>query len=776
MKQKTLIEKLISNPLVQTLVVYVSGSWIILEMTDYFINHYGLVERTRDILLIVILSGLPIAIFLAWFIRRRGAAAAGPSLERQGAGLKSYRGWRRIIKNPWFTIPVVILFILAGFALIRALNHKAKIQWARTELLPEVRSLINMVNREEAYALLKKAEKYIPEDPEFKQLKTQVVNRISILSEPPGAEVNIKEYSAFGDPWKLLGTTPIESIEMPRSSFYRYLVKKTGYDSVLAVLSTRRDTLLVKLFKAGTIPEGMVYVAGYGNERGMDPFPGQKDFYMDRYEVSNRKFKHFIEAGGYQQTAYWEHDFIDGQRKLTWTEAMEIFVDQTGRPGPSTWQAGDYPDGQADYPVNGISWYEAAAYAKFAGKELPTVHHWESGAGFNYMEFWFGFGHKLIPLSNFNNRGPDPVGFNKGLNLYGTYDLAGNVREWCWNQSTDGRMILGGAWNDVSYMYGNYGQLSSFNRSPKNGFRCVIYGNRGNISEEVFDPVMFEEDRDYTVETPVGDEIFTIYRQQFKYDDLSLNAKLEFRIDSLEDWIMEKVSFDAAYEDERMIAYLFLPRNAEPPYQTMIFYPGSYAVDSTAFPDRYFFYFCDFLLKNGIAAVMPIYKSTYERRGSMPLSNHTPNESHMFTEYLIKWVKDFRRTVDYLETRPDFDTGKIGLYTHSWGGVIGAYIPAVEERVKLCVHVLGGFWAKALPEADALNYLPRNTIPVLMLNGKYDMTFPFEAEVKPYFDLLGTPAADKVLKVYESDHWIPANEMIRETLAWLEKYFGPVSK
>jgi len=53
-KQKTLIEKLISNPIIQTLVVYVSGSWIILEMTDYFINHYDLAERTRDILLIIL--------------------------------------------------------------------------------------------------------------------------------------------------------------------------------------------------------------------------------------------------------------------------------------------------------------------------------------------------------------------------------------------------------------------------------------------------------------------------------------------------------------------------------------------------------------------------------------------------------------------------------------------------------------------------------------------------------------------------------------------------
>ena len=63
-----------------------------------------------------------------------------------------------------------------------------------------------------------------------------------------------------------------------------------------------------------------------------------------------------------------------------------------------------------------------------------------------------------------------------------------------------------------------------------------------------------------------------------------------------------------------------------------------------------------------------------------------------------------------------------------------------------------------------------------MLNGKYDFTFPLEATVKPMFDLLGTPEEHKVLKIYETDHFVPKNEMIKETLNWLDKYFGPVNK
>jgi len=92
------------------------------------------------------------------------------------------------------------------------------------------------------------------------------------------------------------------------------------------------------------------------------------------------------------------------------------------------------------------------------------------------------------------------------------------------------------------------------------------------------------------------------------------------------------------------------------------------------------------------------------------------------------------------------------------------------------ILIRGGFWHRAYPEADQINYVSRINIPVLMLNGRYDTFFPYESSTIPFFDLLGTPETDKRLRVYETDHSVPKSEIIKETLDWLDQYFGPPKK
>ena len=124
-------------------------------------------------------------------------------------------------------------------------------------------------------------------------------------------------------------------------------------------------------------------------------------------------------------------------------------VDRTGLVGPRDWSNQTFPEGKADHPVTGVSWYEAAAFAKFAGKSLPTLYHWfrASGRDENYSD--------ILQLSNFDGKGASRAGERAGLGPWGTYDMAGNVKEWVANPvaQSERYYILGGGWNEPSYRF-----------------------------------------------------------------------------------------------------------------------------------------------------------------------------------------------------------------------------------------------------------------------------------------------------------------------------------
>jgi formylglycine-generating enzyme required for sulfatase activity len=198
--------------------------------------------------------------------------------------------------------------------------------------------------------------------------------------------------------------------------------------------------------------------------------PAQKpidDFWLDKFEVTNTRFKEFIVRGGYQHPEYWKYSFVKEGRTLGFDEAIREFKDATGRPGPASWQFGSFPERQDDYPVSGVSWYEAAAFCEFEGKALPTAHHWRRTTGIGST--WS----TILQASNFAGQGPAPAGRFGGLGPFGTYDTAGNVREWCLNATGEKRYILGGAWNDPKYFYSLPDARFPFDRSVGNGFRCA---------------------------------------------------------------------------------------------------------------------------------------------------------------------------------------------------------------------------------------------------------------------------------------------------------------
>lgn len=137
-------------------------------------------------------------------------------------------------------------------------------------------------------------------------------------------------------------------------------------------------------------------------------------------------------------------------------------------------------------------------------------------------------------------------------------------------------------------------------------------------------------------------------------------------------------------------------------------------------------------------------------------------------------VKDFERTIDYLETRPEeFDTHKLAYEGTSWGGVVGGVLPAIDPRIKVAV-LLGGGLCDGPPEFSQVNFAPRIKIPVLLQNGKYDGLFPVESKQKPFLRLFGTEEKDRHYKTYETGHpcWVLKNEALKDELDFLDKYLG----
>ena len=209
-------------------------------------------------------------------------------------------------------------------------------------------------------------------------------------------------------------------------------------------------------------------------------------------------------------------------------------------------------------------------------------------------------------------------------------------------------MYQGGAWNDAPYMYGNITQADPFDRSVKNGIRCVIYPWKEKIPGNFRAARTIGKTRDFYKETPVSDPVFDIYKDQFSYDTMDLNTIVEETNEQSPHWIHQKITFSAAYDNERIIIHLFLPRNITPPYQTVIYFPGSGSVyipssDGIEEYEEFIWHF-PWLLNNGRAVVYPVYKGTFERRDGLPGSLHfSYDESHEFKEYTIKIVKDFKR-------------------------------------------------------------------------------------------------------------------------------------
>jgi pimeloyl-ACP methyl ester carboxylesterase len=163
-------------------------------------------------------------------------------------------------------------------------------------------------------------------------------------------------------------------------------------------------------------------------------------------------------------------------------------------------------------------------------------------------------------------------------------------------------------------------------------------------------------------------------------------------------------------------------------------------------------------------------KGMFERRVS-PRPDWT---THRGRNLAIEELREFRRTIDYLETRQDIAHDNLGYYGHSWGGRVGAMVLAVEPRIKAAALNQAGINAQDHADINVAHYLPRVSVPVLHFSGLYDTDFRFESSSKPFFDRLGTPAEHKRHVVENTGHFVSEPVAKGEVLGWFDKYLGPV--
>jgi serine/threonine protein kinase/dienelactone hydrolase len=702
----------------------------------------------------------------------------------QSAPLASRRGRvssRRRLALIVSATAVVAAAVLPGWAYVQ---RNAHIRTAIERDLPELSRLVEHDQFYPAFDLARRIEPQVGGDHEWQRLFQASSRPIDIDSVPAGAAVYYRPYGQRQEPWRRLGQTPIRNARIPRN-LLEWRIEKDGYVPVEDVgLLARYITLLslgpdpphtFVLDTPDRRPAGMVRASPRGLQllaiAGLEHIPPfeLQDFWIDRTEVTNRAFKQFIDAGGYRDRRYWTEPFVRGGAEVPWEAAMAAFRDKTGQQGPATWELGTYQEGKDDLPVGGVSWYEAAAYAKFAGKRLPTIFHWSVVADRRATSA------VLLPRGRFLSDGPLPVGQAGAVSRYGTQDMAGNVKEWCWNEAAPGqRYTLGGGWSDPAYFFNDADARSPWDRSPALGFRCMKLTEDRPLPAILTDRVLFQL-RDFSRERPVSDELFQAFKAQYAYDRGDLAPVVRAADDTPRDWRHETVEISAAYGGERYVVHLYLPKRANPPFQTLVFFPGitalherSSAADGGLAPSL------DFVIRSGRAVACPIYKATYERGDD--LTSDFPAMTTLFRDHVIMWSKDVQRTIDYLETRSDIAHDKIGYLGLSWGGAMGTIMVAAEPRFKLAVFLVGGFYSqRARPEVEAINFAPRVMVPSLMLNGRYDLFFPVDVSQRFMFDLLGVSEPAKRWVVYETGHALPRQEMISETLAWLDRYFGPVT-
>jgi serine/threonine protein kinase/dienelactone hydrolase len=648
----------------------------------------------------------------------------------------------------------------------------------------------------EAYDLALTLRAALASDERLAALMPTISVSLSVTSEPSGARVYVRRFQVNQDgkfpERQLIGETPVANLTIARGNYILEL-EKDGFETSRRTISGAIPrvggsfiespplTIETRMIESSKNPPKMVFVPGgdyslVNWSRSTASKVALSDFFLDRYEVSNADYKEFINAGGYVRPELWKVPFERDSKPVTMAAALALLKDRTGLPGPRSWSNQNFPDGAGDLPVTDITWYEAAAYAEFRGKKLPTVFQWEKAARdgmfdprYNAMPWGFiRQGDTTDRRANFRGTGPVAVTDNEyGMSPFGALNMAGNVSEWTSNESEEGFVTSGGAWNDLAYSFGDYGIYPGLYTSNRIGFRCVLSRSDSDQGGQMIPHT------ESPVYKPSSESDFRTWLTHYEYDRKALNATVAETTET-DSWTREKITFPTE-SNETAIAYLYLPKNAARPVQVIHYVPPGDVVRGIRSLNDSIEMFAAPFVKSGRAVFAIVLKGYTER--PFPQNYSLPaNSTVEFRKQVVNWITDLRRGVDYLESRADIDHSRIAFLGISNGANVGLILTAIETRYKTLVFESAGLESEfrtRIAETSPIKFASQIKIQKLVINGRYDETFPFNTDAKPLFELLREP---KKIVIYEGGH-IPTPEFfIPAVNGWLDETLGPVAR
>lgn len=717
------------------------------------------------------------------------------------------RLWKKVA-----SIVAVNLLVIAGLGLV--LKQRANRKWA-DDSASRVEELTAAGRYAEAYDLAMQVIARRPSELRVSSLIREVSDDLSVFTKPAGAQVYLRRLGAGR--MELIGVTPINHLRVARAEYILSL-KKTGYaDFERTVSSALQRTLAIvskksldvraqqemqdlqgsavptltsepggiriqqELREASQLPHEMVAIPGgeyrlHNASRPTEASVHLDDYFIDKFEVSNRDFKAFVEAGGYRNRQFWEPVFFNAHGSMA-----TQFRDKTGLPGPRGWIGGTFPTGKEMYPVAGITWHEARAYCHFRGKDLPTLFQWEKAAK---PPEWTPFGvtfpwglfdpNDIGKRANFDSAGIAPVNsFEFGMSHFGVYNSAGNAAEWIRNRYGDGYAVAGGASNGPPYDFLNYRAYPALSSTATLGCRCALTAG-STPHDEAGMPLA--RDRDAFHYRASTDREFKTSVAHYTFERTPLNAAILGATES-GSWRREEISFDGR-DGQQMKAFLYLPKSANSPYQVIHYLGGgglwfglpvTEDIEGSARLAPY--------LRAGRAVFVEIldgFNGRHTGKYSKTLANAEFGSSE-YRDGLISWIGDMQRGVDYLETRSDIDRQKIAFWNDSTYSV-GVLNAAINQRYSSVILVASGGLSTTLSRLTAdmnpFHFAPHIRAPKLVLNGRYDDWCP-ETSVRPFFGLLQAP---KKRLQFEGAHMPPPEIAVPIINSFLDETLGPVRR